>query len=67
MFMATSAQPDLIHLSLLGVPIITCSGEPVVLPAKAIGLLAWLAEASPRPGELAIELFWPDRDPAAGR
>ena len=57
-----------VQLALLGQPQIFCDERSVVLPKKAVGLLAYLATHSePQPRDQLIELLWPERDPVAGR
>ena len=58
----------MIRLLMLGQPLICGSAGPVPIPAKAMGLLAYLAlHPEPQPRERMIELLWPDRSPLSGR
>ena len=58
----------MIRLAILGRPYVSGPTGPVPVPAKAIGLLAYLAlhpESQPR--ERVIELLWPERASLTGR
>ncbi len=58
----------MIRLAILGWPYVSGPTGPVPVPAKAIGLLAYLAlhpESQPR--ERVIEVLWPERASLTGR
>jgi DNA-binding SARP family transcriptional activator len=66
--MDAKPSPTSLRLRVLGSPSIEQRGQPIVLPAKAVALLAYLALHRPTsPRARLIGLLWPESGDEAGR